>query len=54
MSRLNRDVWLPDSARSENYDRLFAIYRQLHDHFGQEVPAIMHSLGEQRREALSP
>ena len=51
MASLERDVWLPDIERSDAYDRLFAIYRSLHDEFGKD-PAMMHTLRALRREAL--
>jgi L-ribulokinase len=53
MGRLNRDVWKPEASRADAYDRLFLVYRQLHDHFGREVPELMRSLREQRREAFA-
>ncbi|MCU1390479.1 MAG: ribulokinase, partial [Ilumatobacteraceae bacterium] len=51
MASLQRDAWLPDTDRADAYDRLFAIYRSLHDHFGDD-PVMMHSLRALRREAL--
>ena len=54
MGRLDRDVWKPDQARADVYDRLFAIYRRLHDHFGRTAPDLMHDLRALRREVVSP
>ena len=51
MGRLDRDVWKPDQARADAYDRLFAIYRHLHDHFGRTAPEMMHDLRAIRRAA---
>jgi L-ribulokinase len=53
MGRLDRDVWKPDPDRADSYDRLFALYLHLHDHFGRDHPELMHALGDLRREALS-
>jgi L-ribulokinase len=51
MGRLDRDVWKPDPARADIYDRLFGIYRHLHDHFGRIEPDLMHDLRVLRRAA---
>jgi L-ribulokinase len=51
MGRLDRDVWKPDQSRADSYDRLFGIYRRLHDHFGRTAPDVMHELRAIRREA---
>ncbi len=40
-----------DEARAAKYDRLFAVYQQLHDHFGREHAELMHTLRDLRREA---
>ncbi len=52
MGRIERDVWKPDQTSADVYDRLFALYRRLHDYFGREVPDLMHDLREVRREAF--
>jgi L-ribulokinase len=52
MGRLDRDVWKPDQARADVYNRLYAIYRNLHDYFGRNVPDLMHDLRALRREVL--
>jgi L-ribulokinase len=51
MGRLERDGWKPDAERADGYDRLYDIYRQLHDYFGKQVPGVMHGLRQRRREA---
>jgi L-ribulokinase len=53
MGRVRRGVHQPDEARSEVYDRLFAVYRELHDHFGRGDRAgdAMRRLKALRREA---
>ena len=35
MGRVDRDVYLPDGPRAAAYDGLFAVYQELHDHFGR-------------------
>jgi L-ribulokinase len=37
MGRVDRDAYLPDEQRAAAYDELFAIYQELHDHFGRET-----------------
>ena len=51
MGSLNRAVVLPDEGRSKVYDRLFAEYTTLHDHFGRGGNDVMHRLSALRREA---
>ncbi len=53
MGSLNRAVVLPDEGRSKVYDRLFAEYTALHDHFGRGGNDVMHRLNALRREALT-
>ncbi len=53
MGSLNRAVVLPDEGRSKVYDRLFAEYTALHDHFGRGGNDVMHRLNALRREALA-
>ncbi|KQV75267.1 ribulokinase [Aeromicrobium sp. Root344] len=53
MGSLNRAVVLPDEGRSKVYDRLFAEYTALHDHFGRGGNDVMHRLHALRREALA-
>ncbi|MHA6765225.1 ribulokinase [Streptacidiphilus sp. PAMC 29251] len=44
MGRVDRAVHLPDQARADVYDQLFAEYRELHDHFGRNASRAMHRL----------
>ncbi|MRK00288.1 ribulokinase [Aeromicrobium sp. S22] len=52
MGSVRRAVVQPDERRSEVYDRLFAEYTALHDHFGRGGNDVMHRLQALRREAL--
>jgi len=51
MARLRRDAWVPDAARADVYDQLYAVYRSLHDHFA-EHRHLLHGLRDIRKEAL--
>jgi L-ribulokinase len=44
MGRLKREAYTPDPARAAAYDRLYAEYRTLHDHFGRGGNDVMHRL----------
>ncbi|CAG7636166.1 hypothetical protein SBRY_220001 [Actinacidiphila bryophytorum] len=44
MGRIQRDAYTPDLERSAAYDRLYAEYRTLHDHFGRGGNDVMHRL----------
>jgi L-ribulokinase len=44
MGRLQPDVYVPDAARAEVYDELYAEYVQLHDYFGRGGNSVMHRL----------
>ncbi|UWE11246.1 ribulokinase [Actinacidiphila bryophytorum] len=44
MGRIERDAYTPDLERSAAYDRLYAEYRTLHDHFGRGGNDVMHRL----------
>jgi L-ribulokinase len=44
MGRRQQDAYLPDPARAEVYDRLYAEYAQLHDYFGRGANNVMHRL----------
>jgi L-ribulokinase len=46
MSRVDRDAYVPDEQRADAYDRLFAHYARLHDHFGRGGDDVMHRLRE--------
>ena len=52
MARVRRDAWLPDADRADRYDRIYAVYRALHDHFATHR-SLMHDLRSLRREALA-
>lgn len=41
-------VYVPDPARADLYDELFADYRQLHDYFGRGANEVMHRLSRRR------
>ncbi len=51
-ARSGKAVYVPDEVRAQAYDRLFAEYRELHDHFGRGVTA-MRRLKAIRREAVA-
>ena len=54
MGRLERDVYLPDPARADAYDALYAEYRTLHDYFsgrGDAANDVLHRLRERRNAA---
>ncbi|WP_435132495.1 ribulokinase [Actinacidiphila sp. bgisy144] len=51
MGRIERRAYLPDPARAAAYDRLYAEYRELHDHFGRGGSDAMHRLRALRAEA---
>lgn len=53
MGRVDRAAYTPDEASSRTYDRLYAAYLRLHDHFGRGGDPVMHELRELRREARS-
>ncbi len=52
MGKVDRAVYTPDEDRARAYDRLFAEYTLLHDHFGRGGNDVMHRLRAIRREAL--
>jgi len=51
MGRVDRDQHVPDPARAQAYDELYADYRALHDHFGRGGDDVMHRLKARKREA---
>ncbi|MEY9965355.1 L-ribulokinase [Streptacidiphilus sp. MAP12-16] len=53
MGRINLAVHTPDHDRADVYDRLFAEYRELHDHFGRGGSDAMHRLRALRDAALT-
>jgi L-ribulokinase len=56
MGRITRHAYTPDPARAGAYDRLYAEYRTLHDHFGRGGNDVMHRLRalRPRRDAPGP
>jgi L-ribulokinase len=44
MGKVKRDVYAPDEERAAAYDRLYAHYKRLHDHFGRGGDDVMHEL----------
>ncbi len=53
MGRVVRDVYRPDPTAQPVYDRLYAAYLRLHDHFGRGGDDVLHELRTLRREVLS-
>jgi L-ribulokinase len=53
MGRVQRHAYLPDRARADAYDALFAEYRLLHDHFGTGPDKQLHRLRALRNAALT-
>jgi L-ribulokinase len=53
MGSARRDAYVPDAARADAYDALFAHYRRLHDHFGRGGDDVMHALRELRPRELA-
>ncbi|MDF2576317.1 MAG: ribulokinase [Agromyces sp.] len=51
MGGVNRDQYMPDEASAQAYDRLYAEYRLLHDHFGRHGNDVMRRLRALKREA---
>ena len=52
MGRIDLAVHTPDPARADAYDRLFAEYRELYEHFGRGGSDSMHRLRALRDAAL--
>ncbi|MCC9306504.1 ribulokinase [Kitasatospora sp. RB6PN24] len=53
MGRVERHAYLPDPARADAYDALYAEYRLLHDHFGTGPDKQLHRLRAIRNAAVS-
>jgi L-ribulokinase len=51
MGKVHRNVHLPDPDRAAAYERLYAEYRLLHDHFGRGANEVMHRLRRIRAQA---
>jgi L-ribulokinase len=52
MGKLRPNVYVPDPARADAYDALYAEYLELHDHFGRGASEAMHRLRTLRNRAL--
>ncbi|MFD8597185.1 ribulokinase [Kitasatospora sp. NPDC059646] len=53
MGRVERHAHLPDPARADAYDALYAEYRLLHEHFGTGADKQLHRLRRLRNAALT-
>ena len=56
MGKVRRDAYVPDEARADAYDALYAHYSRLHDHFGRGGDDVMHALrriGRARRRSVA-
>jgi L-ribulokinase len=53
MGRRQRRAYVPDPARADAYDGLYAEYSLLHDEFGVAPNGLMHRLRDIRRRALA-
>jgi L-ribulokinase len=54
MGHVERDAFVPDPARSDAYDELYAEYRILHDYFsgrGDGANGVLHRLRHRRNGA---
>ncbi|GAA3229403.1 ribulokinase [Actinocorallia longicatena] len=43
MGRIHRNAYVPDPRRADAYDALYAVYTELHDHFGRHG-GVLHTL----------
>lgn len=50
MGKVERDVYLPDPAAADVYDRIYAEYQALHDYFGRGGNDMLHRLRALREE----
>jgi L-ribulokinase len=53
MGKLDENVYTPDEAAAEAYDRLFAEYSLLHDYFGRGANDVMKRLKALRKDVLA-
>ncbi|THV39545.1 ribulokinase [Glycomyces buryatensis] len=44
MGKVERNAYVPDPARADAYDELYAVYDELHDHFGRGGSKALHKL----------
>jgi L-ribulokinase len=54
MGRVERAKYTPNANTADAYDRLYAEYKELHDHFGRGASDAMKRLKAFRREVLVP
>jgi L-ribulokinase len=52
MGKRQRDAYIPIPENQRAYDRLYAEYRALHDHFGRGASTVMRRLKTMRAEAV--
>jgi L-ribulokinase len=53
MGRIVRDQFMPDHDAADLYDRLYAEYLELHDHFGRGANDVMKRLKQLRKQVAS-
>jgi L-ribulokinase len=51
MGKVERNAYVPDEARADAYDELYAVYEELHDHFGRGGSRALHKLHKIATEA---
>ena len=51
MGKVERRAYVPDEARADAYDALYAVYEELHDHFGRGGSRALHTLHKIATEA---
>ncbi|WP_100446180.1 ribulokinase [Glycomyces xiaoerkulensis] len=51
MGKVERHAYEPDQARADAYDELYAVYAELHDHFGRGGSDALHKLHKIASEA---
>jgi L-ribulokinase len=51
MGKIERNAYVPDPARADAYDALYAVYEELHDHFGRGGSRALHTLHKIATEA---
>ncbi|SDD18347.1 ribulokinase [Glycomyces harbinensis] len=44
MGKVERHAYVPDRTRADAYDELYAVYEELHDHFGRGGSNALHTL----------
>ncbi|WP_238007886.1 ribulokinase [Dactylosporangium sp. AC04546] len=53
MGRVSRAVYTPDAGAADVYDRLYAVYAELHEHFGRGGTDALHRLRALREEVAA-